>query len=107
MDYETYDNDSNPSDADYIAFVEWLSALTADELRVAKGDLEKEKQALCRYYRRGEQANLSPAELIDFLAIDTPSILDRAGYSEEEGDALMHISDTLSDEVFIGPRQSL
>ena len=29
MDYENYDNDANSSDADYFAFVEWLSKLTA------------------------------------------------------------------------------
>jgi len=74
MDYENYDNDSNDSDEDYSAFVKWLSDLTAGELRRAKGDSQQQKQALCRYYKRGEKANLTADELIDFLAVSSPSI---------------------------------
>jgi|SRR5579871_2473219 len=93
-----FDNDTNPSDADYFAFVEWLSNLTASELRESKGDPERQKQALCRYYKRGERANLTAGELIDFLGVSTPSILDMAGYTEEEGDAVMEISDTITED---------
>ena len=46
VDYENYDNDTNPSDEDYSAFVEWLSKLTASELGSAKGQPEKQKQIL-------------------------------------------------------------
>ena len=98
MDYENYDNDTDESDANYFAFVEWLSERTATELRTAKADPLAQKQVLCRYYNRGERANLTEGELIDFLAVSSPSILDMAGYSEEEGTALMEISDSLTDE---------
>ena len=93
MDCETFDNDANPSDEDYFAFVAWLSNLAASELREAKGDQDKQKEALLRYYRRGEKANLTASELVDFLAVSTPSILDKAGYTEQESDVLMKISD--------------
>jgi hypothetical protein len=100
LDYETFDNeDVNASDDDYAAFVGWLSQLAAAELREARGEPDRQKQALCRYYIRGERGNLTPAELLDFLCANTPSILDRAGYTEEEGDALMEISDSLVVEV--------
>lgn len=98
MDYDKFDNDSDASDADYFAFVEWLSEHAATELRQAKGETERQKQALCRYYKRGLRANLTTSELIDFLGVSSPSILDRAGYYEAEGDALMAISDGLTDE---------
>ncbi len=98
MKLETFDNDAYSSDDDYFAFVEWLSELTATELRQAKGNPEQQKQALCRYYKRGEQANLTPSELIDFLGVSAHSILERAGYDEAEGDAVMEISDALGDE---------
>ncbi|BDI30966.1 hypothetical protein CCAX7_30170 [Capsulimonas corticalis] len=100
VDYENFDNDSGSSDEEYSAFVEWLSELTAMDLREAKGDPEKQKQALCRYYKRGERANLTIGELIDFLGVSSPSIIDMADYTEEEGDDLMQISDALTqDEI--------
>jgi hypothetical protein len=102
LDYETYDKDSNSSDADYTGFVEWLSNLTATELRGAKGDPEKQTLALCWYYKRGERANLTAGELIDFLGVSSPSILGKAGYTDEEGDAVMEISDAITDDDLDG-----
>ena len=90
MDYEKFDNDDpETSDEDYSEYVEWLSERTAVELRQAKGDTIRQRHALCRYYKRGDQANLTPSELIDFLGVSTPSIFDMAGYTDEEGDAAM------------------
>ena len=40
MNYGTYDNDANESDDDCFAFVEWLSELTAAELRRAKSNAQ-------------------------------------------------------------------
>lgn len=96
MEYETFDNDT-ASDAEYSQFVEWLSEHVAVELRDAQGDAHQQKMVLCRYYKRGLKANLTAAELIDFLGVSTPSILDRAGFTDEEGDTLMAISDRLTE----------
>ena len=103
MNIEDFDNDADDSsDEDYSAFVQWLSQVTAEELREAKGNPDQQRQALCRYYKRGDKANLTPSELIDFLGVSRPSILDRAGYDEEDGDAIMHISDSLTyDEILM------
>jgi hypothetical protein len=98
VDYERFDNDANESDEDYFAFVEWLSDLAAAELREAKHDPARQRQALCRYYKRGFRAHVTTSELIDFLGVSSPSILERAGYSAAEGDALMRLSDALTDE---------
>ncbi len=98
MDFSKFDNDADESDENYSAYVDWLSELTANDLRHVKDNPGQQKQALCRYYKRGEAANLTAGELIDFLGVSSPSILDMAGYSEEEGDALFVISDTLTDE---------
>lgn len=98
MDYETYDNDANENDDDYFEFVRWLEDLTVAELRQAKGDPTAQKQAILRYWGRGYRANLGPGELIDFLGANTPSILDMAGYTEEEGDAVMEMSDAATEE---------
>lgn len=98
MDYNKFDNDTNPSDDDYFDFVQWLSEATAVELAQAKGNREQLKNALCRYYKRGLRANLTTSELIDFLGVSTPSILDEAGFDEQEADEVMSLSDTLTDE---------
>lgn len=103
MNIEDFDNDADDSsDENYSAFVQWLSQVTATELRAAKGNPDQERQALCRYYKRGDTANLTPSELIDFLGVSSPSILDMAGYDEEDGDAIMRISDSLTyDEILM------
>jgi len=97
--FNKFDNDADSTtDADYFAFVAMLSERTAEDLREALGNPEKQKMALCRYYKLGERANLTAGELIDFLAVSSPSIIDLAGYSDDDGDALMEISDNLTDD---------
>lgn len=89
MDFNKFGNDTDESDHNYFAYFAWLSELTAEDLRRVKGNPEQQKEALCRYYKRGETANLTAGELIDFLGVSSPSILDMADYTEEEGDALL------------------
>lgn len=96
IDFDKFDNDTDPSDDNYSAYVAWLSSLIAEELRWAKGNPERQKRVLCRYYSRGLNANLTVGELIDFLGVSSPSILDMAEYSDNEGDALFQISDRLT-----------
>lgn len=98
MDYETFDRNTDTSDKDYFFFVAWLSDRTAGELRLALASPELQRQALCRYYKRGKTANLSTEELVDFLGVSSPSIIDLAGYTEQEGNALMQISASLTDD---------
>ncbi len=94
-----FDNDAeSTTDEEYSAFVKWLSALAVAELRRAGTDVALQKQVLCRYYKRGERANLTPSELIDFLAVSGPCTLEDAGYSNEKAVALMQISDSLTDD---------
>ena len=99
MDYDSFDNDDpETSDEDYSEYVGWLSERTAQQFRHAKGDAVKQKLVLCQYYKRGEKANLTASELIDFLAVSSPSIFDMADYTDEEGDAVMVISDGLTED---------
>lgn len=96
-----YANDEEQADEDYFAFVEWLELITADELKAVKGNAVDLRQALCRYYHRGYRANLTPDELIDFLGVSNPAILDMAGYNEEEVESTMEISDSITDEEIL------
>ena len=97
--YETFNNDAEgASDGDYLAFVLWLSERTIFELKQVKGNIPAQRLALCHYFRRGETANLTTSELMDFLCVSSPCILEEADYNEAECDAIMQISDTLTDE---------
>lgn len=101
MDYDNFDNDDpETSDKDYTDYIDCLSERTAAQLRLAKSNPVEQRPILSRYYRRGDLANLTPSELIDFLGVSTPSIFDMAGYTDEEGDAAMALADSLTrDEV--------
>ncbi len=110
MDPETYDkddpkykNNDETADDDYFAFVEWLETITAAELKAAKGNAVVLRQTLCCYYKRGYRAHLTPAELIDFLGVSNPSILDMAGYNEEELESAMEVSDSITDDEILSP----
>ncbi len=98
MDFESFDNDAGASDEEYFAFVAWLSARTSEEFRGARGDAVRQKTALLRFYQTGLRANLTVGELIDFIAVSSPSIPERAGYTDDEGDAVIAVSDRLTDE---------
>jgi hypothetical protein len=86
------------SDDDYFALVAALSKQAAEEFRQALGDPAQQKLALCRYYKRGEQAGLTTGELIDFLGVSADCVLDKAGYDDEAGITVMDISANLTDE---------
>jgi hypothetical protein len=100
MDYENYDKEHNDSEEDYSAFVDLLEAKTANSLSAARGDTEAVKQAIVDYLENGYSSHLSSGELVDFFCVSTPSILDKAGYSEEEADAAIKLYDEINPELF-------
>ncbi|MBC7806465.1 MAG: hypothetical protein H7145_09975 [Akkermansiaceae bacterium] len=91
-----FDSDT-ASDTEYMGFVAWLSDRAASEICEARGDMDQQKTALCRYFKRGLRANMTTNELIDFLGVSTPSVLERAELTEEESDTVMAISDRLTE----------
>jgi len=100
MDYENYDKEQNDSEEDYFAFTAWLENKTADGLVASRGNTEAIKQTMVDYLERGYSAHLSSGELVDFFCVSTPSILDKAGYDEEEADAAINIYDEINPELF-------
>ena len=93
------------SDEDYAARIDKVTNEAAEELRLARGQHGRTKQACCRYLKRGSLAGLSHPELVDFLGVSSPSILDLAGFSDEEAlavmDSLTEISDAEIEKVAI------
>jgi len=90
-------SDDEISPEAYAALADKITRESAQEFREAIGSPEMKKLACCRYLKRGALVGLSHPELIDFLGVSSPSVLDLAGYSDEEAQAVMdglaHISD--------------
>src|SRR5258708_18870723 len=84
----------------YRRIVGKLTNQAAAEFRQASQSIAEQRQACCRYFKRGELADISQPELIDFLGVSTPSVLDMAGYSDTDAQRLMEmIADISENEI--------
>ena len=64
-------------------------AEASDRLRRAKGTEADEHDVLRWYFKEGEALGESQPALIDYLGISYPSVLDNAGYSDEDAQRVM------------------
>ncbi|HVV72151.1 MAG TPA: hypothetical protein VHI52_11745 [Verrucomicrobiae bacterium] len=71
---------------------------TSAEFRACYEDMQAQRAACCRYFRRGAVVGLSQSELIDALALAMPSVLDTAGYPPEDAERIMGLIGEISDE---------
>lgn len=85
-------------ESEYLDLVERHCAVAVDEFAAAIGKTEMQRRAICRYFKRGCAAGISTGELVDFLGISATSVLDRAGYSDSESQAVMELVGEISDE---------
>jgi len=74
----------------------------SQEFKACIENPEEQKRTCCRYFRRGPLAGLSQSELIDFLALSSPSVLDSAGYSPEAAQQVMDMIGGISDAEIHG-----
>ena len=82
----TLDEDFQP---DYDERIDRVCREAAAEFRSCLDDLLAQVRVCCRYFESGEREGISHGELIDFLGISSPSVLDRAGYSDSEAQRVM------------------
>ena len=82
----------------YQELVAKLREEAALEFRAAGSDQKGRRSACCRYLKRGALAGMAQGELIDFLGVSSPSVLDIAGYPENEAQAVMEIMAQISDK---------
>jgi len=83
---------------EYEAAVREFTRLAADDFRQSSATEHAQRSAICRYLRRGAAADFSHPELIDFLAISTPSVLDMAGYSDSAAQRVIEMLADITDE---------
>ena len=86
------------SPEDYERAVSEFTRLAADDFRQSAATEQDQRAAICRYFRRGAAADFSHPELIDFLGVSTPSVLDMAGYSDAAAQRVMEILADITDE---------
>ncbi len=86
------------SPADYEQAVREFTRLAADDFSQSAATEQEQRAAICRYFRRGADADFSHPELIDFLGVSTPSVLDMAGYSDAAAQRVMEMLADISDE---------
>jgi hypothetical protein len=88
------------SPEDYERLVDKLTKQAAADFRLASRSIQEQRQACCRYFKRGELEDMSRPELVDFLGVSTPSILETAGYSDADAQRVMEmIADISEDEI--------
>jgi hypothetical protein len=86
----------------YKRLVDAFTREAADEFRRAGPSIEEQRRACVQYFRCGQSVGLSHPELVDFLGVSTPSVLDRAGYSDEDSQRVMDMLADISDDEVAG-----
>jgi len=87
MTTQPLDDDGFP--LDYDERIERVCSEAASGFRACPSDLLAQLRVCCRYFQHGEREGISHGELIDFLGVSTPSVLDRADYTELEAQSVM------------------
>ena len=72
--------------------------LAVEEFRQCESRPEAQREACCRYLKRGALEGIDQPELIHQLGLATPSVLDLAGYSTDAAQSVMDLLKTISDE---------
>jgi hypothetical protein len=78
--------------------VDTLIARTTAMLSVARGHPDELRNAIAAYLRTGYSIGLTAGELIDFFCVDTPNILEEAGFEGAEGDSVATLFDEVHDQ---------
>ena len=87
--------------------MEWVQQYGREQLTAARTGSTGLRLALCRYMKQGLGAGFSTGELVDWLGVSSPSILDAAGFDDADAAAVMEllcaVSDAEIESTRIGP----
>ncbi len=83
------------------ANVDVVVAHAVEEFKTCVEEPEQQRQACCRYLKRGVLAGVAQDELIHRLGLSAPSVLDLAGYSADAADNVMGMLKTISDDEIL------
>ena len=77
--------------------IRWVWCYGVNEIMKAKGSPISEREALCKYLKQGVSAGFSKGELVDWLRVSSPSILDEAHIADDDQIRLMTMLETITD----------
>jgi len=77
--------------------MEWVQQYGREQMTSVRTGSTGLRLALCRYLKQGLGAGFSTGELIDWLGVSSPSILDAAGFDDLEAAAAMELLGAISD----------
>ena len=80
------------------AALEHVLDVGVSELSQGRFDPAELRRALARFFKRGLDAGVSTGELVDLLGVSSPSVLDRAGFTDVESGRAMDVVSQLTDE---------
>ena len=75
-----------------------FTSAAVEEFKNCLDDPEQQRQACCRYLKRGGLAGMAQDELIHRFGLAAPSVLDLAGYPPELADSVMAMLKTIADD---------
>ena len=78
-------------DGDYEQKVMTFMRQAAKDFRRSAATEQEQRAALCRYFHQGATLDFSHPELIDFLGVSTPCVLDMAGYTDAAARRVMEM----------------
>ena len=77
--------------------IEILMNATARDFATCVRSDSSLKSVIARYLAQGMAAGISQGELIDFLGVSSPSVLEMSGYSEVDQMLVMRLLGEISD----------
>ena len=88
----------NEEQDNYASLISDLQREASSRLRLARNGNSAVADAIMFYIQKGDQAGLSPEELVDFFAVSTPNVLEDAGYVGDAGDDVVALFDKLHSD---------
>lgn len=84
-----YNANTNSSEADRTAFIQWLTEQTVSELQAARDNEAALHQAIKNYVKHALAAELAFEDIEEILGINEPCIMDLAELSEADEEAVV------------------
>ena len=91
---------SAPDEEEYAAALDRLLDETVERLRLARGDLPRQRAAIRGYLSEGSAAGRSPLEFWDYFDISSPGLPESAGYDAAEIEGAAELFREGSDRFF-------
>jgi len=99
MSFENSSADESGVPADWQERLDRVLQQAAADFRACSSDSLELLRVCARYFQHGEQEGFDHGELIDYLGISTPSVLDMADFTESQAAKVMALLPLLQEDA--------